>query len=78
MLFFIASKMVLKEKQKEIDSITTDIYKHFAYDYYGLNFINCFYGPKKMEMIYEDFYFLIQMNPELSRHRIYHDMARYS
>jgi hypothetical protein len=47
-MFFIASKIVLKEKQKQIDLLSKDGYKHFAFDYYGLNFINCYYGPLKM------------------------------
>lgn len=62
-LFFIASKIVLMDKQKEFDLITKNGYKHFAFDYYGLNSINAFYGPLKMEMIYEDKYFLIHKNP---------------
>lgn len=38
--------MTLKEKQDEIDKIH-DKKKHFALNYYGMNFINSYYGPYK-------------------------------
>jgi hypothetical protein len=42
---FIASQIVLQEKQKQIDQANIDQYRHFAIDYYGLNLINCHYAP---------------------------------
>ena len=45
--FFLAVQMVLQDKQKEIDSLNIDDYRHFAIDHYGLNLINCLYGPFK-------------------------------
>jgi hypothetical protein len=38
--------MTLKEKQDEIDKVHNKK-KHFALDYYGMNFINSYYGPYK-------------------------------
>ena len=48
--------MILKEKQKQIDSFTLNSYKRFAFDYYGISLINAYYGPYKLDMIYNNFW----------------------
>ena len=45
--FVLATQLLLQKKQKKIDSVKIDEYRHFAIDYYGLNLINCLYGPYK-------------------------------
>jgi hypothetical protein len=48
--------MILKQKQKEIDSLNVNSYKRFAFDYYGIAFINAYFGPFKLDMLYKDFW----------------------
>jgi hypothetical protein len=56
MIIYSASQMILKEKQKEIDSLNVNSYKRFAFDYYGIAFINAYFGPYKLDMLYKDFW----------------------
>lgn len=53
-LIFVASTIILREHQITIDNNKHDGYKHFAIDYFGMNFINAYYGPLKMELIYQE------------------------
>ena len=53
--FFLAGHRVLEDKQRELDEDNKDhTYRTFAIDHYGLFLINCYYGPYKLSVVYED------------------------
>jgi hypothetical protein len=52
--FLIAVQTVLQDKQKQIDLANIDKYRHFAFDYFGLNLINCYYAPYKLKAFWGD------------------------
>lgn len=45
--FLLANQIILQDRQKKIDE-EGGHYRKFAIDYYGINLINCFYGPYKL------------------------------
>lgn len=66
--FLIANQMVLQDKQKELDSIYKDSYRHLAIDYYGLYLINCKYGPYKFKAFWG----------ESKAEKIFQSMSQYT
>jgi hypothetical protein len=54
--FMIAVQTILQERQKKIDANKIDSYRDFAIDYYGLNLINCYYGPYKLQAFWKKDY----------------------
>lgn len=52
--FLLASQRVLLKRQSELDSSSKDSStRSFAIDSFGLNLINCYYGPNKTNIIFE-------------------------
>ncbi len=63
----------MKDKQKAIDSLASkDSYKLFAYDYYGIYFLNSNHGPYKLRTFYQ--FWRPRVKPFYSG---YHDFAKY-
>jgi len=53
--FLLAGHRVLQDKQQALDKDSMDPARSsFAIDYYGLFLINCYYGPYKLSVVYED------------------------
>jgi hypothetical protein len=65
----LASQVILQNRQREIESELGESYKHFAIDYYGLQLINAFYFPRKLQLAYES------LNHENDYHRNYFEMT---
>jgi hypothetical protein len=51
-IIFVASRIILVEKQRKLDENNKGNYKIFALDYYGINSINANYGPSKSSIIF--------------------------
>lgn len=52
--FYIAGHLVLQKKQKELDKISKEDKKLYAFDYFGLYTINSMVGPLKLKTYFKD------------------------